>query len=275
MADQGKTMQVTPKISYSFLNNSYNLFRTSLATGRTSRVKVRSMNFSEECSFREVSKGKLVITYGKASSRPGNRDLPINHTEYIDTQRDYAVVELPSMSFLRLKHDSVYTSGYLYIIGGIDAEDADCLVETCERLKVETGDWESLDDKLPIACFNLSATECSDSVYVIGGTSYPASSLDIIQRLNLDSLVWSILEVRLPIAGSSILCFRDGSKVIYFILDSKLFSFNTPSLEIEYLKPMPLDLRAESVACYYSKGFVYASFKESNTTRFKLGDLTQ
>jgi hypothetical protein len=97
----------------------------------------------------------------------------------------------------------------------------------------------------------MSAVEVENSLYALGGSN-DGVALDTVQKLNLDSLTWELLQLKLPEAGYSIPCFKSDSQV-YLVIKKTLYSF-TP-IQVRRVKNLRSVIRCYS--SYYSRGTLY------------------
>jgi hypothetical protein len=214
------------------------LFRVNLLTGEQSCYQMAAYQFKTWCRWSELPGGSLLITGG----HPGIREVV-----KIDTLRECAVCSLLPMYTARWDHAAVYHSQYLYVLGGYNNVK---FLSECERYSCAESRWEVLP-ALPLAGEGMSAVEVENSLYALGGTAY-YSNLDTVQKLNLDSLTWELMQLKLPQEARNVLCFKIDTQV-YLVLEKTLYSF-TP-LQVKAVKTVP-----ESISCYssyYTKGTLY------------------
>jgi hypothetical protein len=180
--------------------------------------------------------GGLLITGGLEDCSS------VREVVQIDTLREYAVCSLPPMHTARWNHAAVYPSQYLYVLGGYNDR---CLSE-CERFVCAESQWEVLPP-LPVAGCAMSGVVLDNSLYALGG--YDLQDLDTVQKLRLDSLIWELMQLKLPLACWGFSCVKTDTKV-YLVLKETLYSF-TP-LEVNPIKTLPKCIECHT--SYYSRG---------------------
>jgi hypothetical protein len=229
---------VRPQFIYNCERFSNKLNRVNLLTGEQSCLKIKTYRFNEYCCWSELPGGTLFITGGHSSVRDVVR---------IDTLREWAVSSQPPMHTGKQGHAAVYYSQYLYVLGGYRR---DSYLSECERYSCAESRWEVLPD-LPIAGWGMSAVEVDNSLYALGGKT--SRKLDLVQKFSLDSLTWTLMQLKLPQAARVFPCFKADTQV-YLVIKKTLYSF-TP-LKIEAVKTLPrrIDWCRSS---YYGRGTLY------------------
>jgi len=172
----------------------------------------------------------------------------------------------------RIRHNSVYTDGYLYVIGGIYSCNA---LRECERFSVADSKWEAISP-LPIAVYNHSVVvqESTQALYVIGGDTNGYSPTNAIQELNLRTQLWTQLSYTLPSASYGIPVFksRRGSEDFYLVLDSKLYSWNPDSAPIQ-VKDLAANSSSFYGQSYYRQWTLYCSSYAGPVQQVWIGSL--
>jgi hypothetical protein len=226
-----------PSFIYSYGENTAKLHRTSLVTGEHSKHRVPSYTFKEACFWSEVPGGSLLITGGQ------NRDYSAaREVVRIDTRREFAVSHCPPMLTPRLAHAAVYHTPNLYVLGGLDDEQ---LLSECERYVCAENRWEALPS-LPKACWGSSGVVVENSLYALGGSD--GSTLDLVQKLSLESFTWELTQFRLPFEGCSIPCFKLRDTEVYLVGNKTLCSFT--AFEVHPLKTLTEVVRSLNGAIY-------------------------
>jgi hypothetical protein len=229
--------QHTPTFFYSCQRATNQLHRVNLLTGKQSKHGVPRYQFNEGCCWSELPGGSLLITGGRCGYYPGVRDVV-----RVDVGT-FAVSPQPPMHTARVDHAAVYHSQYVYVLGGVRLSE-------CERYVCAESRWKVLP-ALPVCGYGMSAVELHNSLYALGG-SHRGDSLDTVQQLNLDSLTWHLMQLKLPQADRLFPCFKKDTEV-YLVIKETLYSF-TP-LEVKPIKTLP-----EYIGCsssYYSRGTLY------------------
>jgi hypothetical protein len=247
--------------TYPFINrleqNSGELWRTCLVTGKQSCIRVPSYRFRESCCWCDLPGGCLIISGG---GFPAGREV-----EKIDTLREFAVCHQPPMLSPRRAHGCVYHSQLLYVLGGYSGS---VNSRDCERYICAESRWEALPP-LPRAASFMSAVVIEVCLYALGG--HDQQYLDLIQKLRLEELTWECLELRLPHAGCAIPCFKITDTEVCLVINRTLWSF-TP-LQVLPLKTLPQDISSFCGPSYYSKGTLYCSNYNGAVSRMEIGSL--
>jgi hypothetical protein len=229
-----------PKFFYACSNFTNHLHRANLLTGEQTCYRVHDYQFKAYCRWSELPGGSLLITGGNPV---------VSEVVQIDTLREFAVSAQPPMHTGRCNHASVYHSQYLYVLGGFDCS----YLRECERYVCAESRWEVLSD-LPVAGCAISAVVLDNSLYVLGGHVSPAD-LDTVQKLNLDSLTWELMQLKLPQAARFLPCFKTDTQV-YLVLEKTLYSL-TP-LQVKPIQTLD-EGASECESSYYSRGTLYYS----------------
>jgi hypothetical protein len=235
------TKKTTPTFFYCCEGGSNKLRWVNLLTREQSYHKGPSYRFKWLCRWSELPGGRLLITGGISREREVVR---------IDTLREYAVSFQPPMHTGRRDHASVYHSQYLYVLGGYSQS---WYLRKCERYSCAQSQWEVLPP-LPVAGSGMSAVEVENSLYALGGGITRGMALDTVQKLNLDSLTWKLMQLKLPKAGHLTACFKTDTQV-YLVIKNILFSF-TP-IQVSPIKTLPHSMNCDS-SCY-SRGTLYSA----------------
>jgi hypothetical protein len=247
---------VTPKFIYACLGDE--LHRMNLLTGEQSCIQTPAYVFKGGCAWSEFPGGILLLTGGFE----GFSQEVLREVVKIDTLRECAVSSLPPMHTARGNHATVYHSQYVYVLGGFNYGN----LSECERYSCEEGQWEVLP-ALPVAGDAMSAVEGDNSLYVLGGRDN-GRDLDTVQKLCLNSLIWELMQLKLPQACWCPPCFKTDSYV-YLVIKKTLYAF-TP-YELKPLKTVPKSIRSDS--SYYSRGTLYCSWI-GDITSLAVGELT-
>jgi hypothetical protein len=204
----------------------------------------------------EVQGGNLLLT--------GGNETLVNWVERIDTLREFALSDCAPMLSARAFHAAVYHDLHLYVVGGLSTR---CL-KKCERYVCEENRWEALRP-LPRACCHMSGVVIEKSLYALGGQEESGNSLDLVQRLSLESFTWDLLELRLPFADFAIPCFKVTDTEVYLVVNKTLCLFTD-------LKARPLKTLTNDIQCgasYYHRGILYCSDFQGTARCYEIGSL--
>jgi hypothetical protein len=231
-----------PTFIYSYKYNTHQLHRTSLVTGEHSSHRVPSYTFKFACCWSEVPAGSLLITGGGYPN--GEREVV-----RIDTQREFAVAHCSPMLTPRRAHAAVYHTPHLYILGGWSGS----YLSECERYVCAENRWEALPP-LSRACGITSGVVVESSLYALGGVC-ELETIDLVQKLSLESLTWELMQFRLPFAGCGIPCFKLSDTEVYLVVKKTLCSFT--AFVVRPLKTLTEDIQRLFGASYYRRGTLY------------------
>jgi hypothetical protein len=238
-------IQTLPKPQQSYIptyfcceENTSRLHRVNLLTGERSCHYSPSYQFKLWCRWSELPGGIVLIT--------GGGNPTVREVEKIDTLREFAVSSLPLMHSARRSHAVLYHSQYLYVLGG---GFGDRSLSECERYSCAESRWEVLP-ALPYACDAMSAVEVENSVYALGG--WNGGRLDTVQKLSLASLIWELMQLKLPQANFYFSCFKRDTEV-YLVIEETLYCFTPLQFKVRTLS-------TRNTFCYsscYSRGTLY------------------
>jgi hypothetical protein len=230
-----KTLPKPQDFFYCCEDETNKLHRVNVLTGEQSSHEVPSHKFKSGCHCTELPGGSLLFT--------GGMDPAVREVVKIDLLREYAVSALPPMHTARYSHAAVYHSQYLYVLAGFSGIH---FLSECERYVCAESRWEVLP-ALPLAGGGMSAVELENSLYALGGYAS-----DTVQMLCLETCIWEIMNIKLPLPCFLVPCFKIDTQV-YLVIKDTLYSF-TP-FEVKPLKSLP-----ESIVCcssYYNRGTLY------------------
>jgi hypothetical protein len=104
----------------------------------------------------------------------------------------------------------------------------------------------------------MSVVVMQNSLYAIGG--HDGGDLDLMQRLNLETLTWELLQTRLPQADSGIPSFKLTDSQAYFLLKNKtVYSFHSETLQVKPVKTLSKSIQSCRGPSYYSGRTLYCS----------------
>jgi hypothetical protein len=249
-----------PTFIYSYNRDTDQLHRTSLVTGEQSTHRLPSYTFKASCCWSEMPGGSLLITGGGIFTAE-------SEVVRIDTRREFAVSEQPPMLTPRRDHAVVYHAQHLYVLGGANGH---IWLKQCERYVCAENRWESLP-LLPRACCLTSGVVVESSLYALGGW-HNGESLDLVQKLSLESLTWELKQFRLSNAGGAIPCFKLRDTEVYLVVHNTLCSFTT--LQVRPLKTLTNFIESWNGASYYHRGTLYCSNQWGAVLSFEIGSLS-
>jgi hypothetical protein len=246
-----------PRWIYSYRACTSQLHRCELSTGQAWSISLPSFYFKEHCSWSELPGGLLIVSGGGLL---GSREVAC-----IDTSREFAVTPRAPMRTARGMHASVYHTHYLYALGGSGP------LKGCERYVCAEDRWEVVRP-LPVACGAMSGIVSTQSLYALGGHTGTESYLDLIQRLSLESLMWEVLEVRLPETDFIIPSFKVSSSQgqIWFVVGRQLYTF---SAQVQLVRPLTREISSCYGPSYYCAGTLYCSNSDGQVDQLTIGDI--
>jgi hypothetical protein len=109
------------------------------------------------------------------------------------------------------------------------------------------------------------------SLFALGGHD-GSSTLDLVQKLSLESLTWELMLFRLPFAGYGIPCFKLRDTEVYLVVNKTLCSFT--ALKVPPLKTLTQDIVSWFGASYYHRGTLYCSNYEGEVRSLEIGSLS-
>lgn len=240
MEDQFEDFYLKPSMTY-YLQRFRKLTCKHLSTPRYHFIDFWKFNLSlENVTLCIVPDWKLYCTGGTRGD--GKAVIEIN------LQRDFALTSQAPMLNGRVKHSSIFFQGFIYIIGGYFLGD---VLKTCERLHLNTGAWESIQD-LPSEMHSspLAIHEERHLLFTLGGITKMNRSHNFtmsvrhIQQLNLLTLSWKTLTIFLPVIPVTV-TFRIYDD--FYLISDMLYRFIPETETIEPIeKPCKLLLTCES-----------------------------
>jgi hypothetical protein len=206
-----------------------------------------------------VPGGSLLITGGGIHA--------VREVVKIDTRREFAVAQHAPMFTPRALHAAVFHTQFLYVLGG---DDFSSYLSECERYVCADNRWEVLPP-LPRACRHTSGVVVENSLYALGGNA-DGLSFDLVQKLDLGSLTWELMQLRLPYAGSTIPCFKLRETEVYLVVNKTLCSFT--ALQVRPIKTLTEDMISRCGASYYHRGSLYCSNYAGAVRSYEIGSLS-
>mmetsp|Transcript_6117 Transcript_6117/g.10728 ORF Transcript_6117/g.10728 Transcript_6117/m.10728 type:complete len:631 (-) Transcript_6117:106-1998(-) len=249
---------VVPEFIYSYAKGTGELYWTRMTTGEEYSHTFKTFKFKQCYSWCAVPRTFIYLTGGYQSA----------DVVCIDT-RSFVVSPKPSMITPRVFHNSVFSKGYLYIVGGWTGTSS---MKECERYSFAEKKWKALPPLITEAHYHsLFMHDTSQILYSLGGCK-GSESLNLIQEMNVERLVWRTLSVKLPSTAYNMACFSSGSEC-YFVQFSKLFVFDVYWNQIRYVKTLPADIFSHNGPSYYSTGTIFASNHTGPVLELDVGSL--
>lgn len=241
-------------------SNFSQLWVTKLATLQTTNLNLHASRLKFPCNWTEVPGKMLIFTGG------GSGFMLENEVEAIDFRRDFAVMSLPPMHFGRCRHCAVHHLHYLYVVSGLD-------ITQCERYNFMESRWEDID---PIpqsvenaAVVTLESTQCLYVLAVRNEIIYK-----FIQRLNLVTLTWTLLNVTIQRIPWGVVAFKANESQIHIVLMKNLFVYKPSDDTIQFLKVLPKSIMNICSQSYYSRGRLFTTTQSCPLKVFEVGDLS-
>mmetsp|Transcript_29996 Transcript_29996/g.53212 ORF Transcript_29996/g.53212 Transcript_29996/m.53212 type:complete len:337 (-) Transcript_29996:2014-3024(-) len=246
-----KFLCMSPKPSYKpehlfiFKTGSKRLQLVNLETGKLSHQKLFSYTFIEGSSLTELPSGDLVVA-------GGFMDYFTKNVDVIRQRSEYAVSTMPQMLSARCRHGAVYFDEFVYVVGGM-------YVKQCERYSLPEERWEALPD-LPQMCWDntVVSLETTRSLYSIGGSSKLLDGLNLIQKLDFESLSWNILPIKLPYAEFNLACFKLEESHVFIVLKKSLYVFHPSTNTLQHIRKLSANIQSWKGESYFSKGSLYS-----------------
>mmetsp|Transcript_294 Transcript_294/g.335 ORF Transcript_294/g.335 Transcript_294/m.335 type:complete len:273 (+) Transcript_294:31-849(+) len=242
--------QALPKVIYSFKSDTNQLHKTSLSSGKSSSLRTHNHAFLDGSSLCETSRGMLYSIGGMGNS-----------VICLDTSRDYAPYRKWSTLSNHADHSTVFFEGFLYVIGGRHPD--------CERLDCSSEDtWTALP-ALPMTCVGISVIVSAKQrqLYALGGCY--GENFDRIQRFDISSLSWELMELRLPLPDYQIPSFETDDEGFYVILKKNLYRFNIAEEAFLHVASLKRDCKSNGPS-YWVKGKLFLSNDLGPAKKYKL-----
>jgi hypothetical protein len=245
-----------PKFIYSF-GMGRAISKTALRNGEASNVRTQLSTVNIHCSWAEAAGEKLFLTGG----------YDIDRVVCIELQREAAAVNKAPMQLARSNHFSLYSQGFLYVVGGYRSNSP---LKECERYDLAKDQWESIAS-LPIPCRGASLVEDCQKVYAMGG--FNGDWLNSVQVLCLRSLMWEVLLLTLPFKSDNIPCFTVGAGTVYIVMAKDLFKVQASHGTVELVKTLPEYISSTYGPSYYSEGYLYCTSFAGAAHKVVVGEL--
>mmetsp|Transcript_11100 Transcript_11100/g.21745 ORF Transcript_11100/g.21745 Transcript_11100/m.21745 type:complete len:268 (+) Transcript_11100:62-865(+) len=243
-----------PDFFNTILRGTCTLLRTDLNRGLTSQIQL-TYRFNEGSILVEGEDGLLYVTGGTL------RNTYLKWLDVINPTADFAVTSKTDMHNTRSIHGAAWYEGFLYVVGGnltFPPQESDR--RKCERYSAAEDRWEEFDSlSLGCAYTSVITLQATASLYAIGGTFGGFDNSDSIQRLSLDSLRWTVLEVKLPDRGYQLASFKLDEAGFYFVVEGTLYKYESLTDSIRTVKPLPHPIKSFCASSYYRNGCLYSA----------------
>jgi hypothetical protein len=250
-----RRLQVTRVFGYK--RNTSELHWTSLENGDESMTILRPYTFMNYGSLCEIPDNAIIITGGGKNEDPrsATKDVvQVNLTRFDITLK-------PLMFTRRYGHNSIYIQGYVYVIGGCYTHK----LKKCERFDIASNRWESIPETpSPVSDVGLVVLDSLDSLYVLGNKmqdfDYNENDMDKIHELNLKTLRWHTLGVRLPYTQvQNIACFKlsEDATELFFVQASSLFLLDPRQQTIQWVSDVESGIESCFGTSHVAKGRLY------------------
>eukprot|EP00359_Climacostomum_virens_P001015 CAMPEP_0204897824 /NCGR_PEP_ID=MMETSP1397-20131031/946_1 /ASSEMBLY_ACC=CAM_ASM_000891 /TAXON_ID=49980 /ORGANISM="Climacostomum Climacostomum virens, Strain Stock W-24" /LENGTH=244 /DNA_ID=CAMNT_0052065601 /DNA_START=837 /DNA_END=1568 /DNA_ORIENTATION=- len=187
---------------YNYINHSDTLMWISLESQQISSTQlIRPLKAG--CCWVELPDASLFVT--------GGFFIGSTYSEVwkVDSQREFSMIQQPSMLTKRFSHASVYFQGFVYALGGDTSK--------CERYNCEEGSWEELPCyQESIMWHSAIALEKTQAIYIVGTKS------NFLSFFSVEKLQWFIMSINLPKPFTMIPCFNLPSTPDKFCMISNL-----------------------------------------------------
>jgi hypothetical protein len=247
---------------FGYKRNTSELHWTSLEDGSESRTILRPYKFMNYCSLCEVPDNAIIITGGETTghSRSATDEVvQVNLTSFEMTLK-------PPMFTRRYGHNSIYIEGYVYVVGGLNTHK----LKKCERFDIASNRWESIPETpSPVSDVGLVVLDTLNCLYVLGNKKgslgYNENDMDKIHELNLKTLRWQTLGVRLPYnKEQNIACFKlsDDATQLYFVQYTSLFLLDPKRQTIHWVSDVERGIESCFGTSHVARGRLYCPSEE-------------
>jgi hypothetical protein len=247
------------RIIYSYEFSTKRLYLTDLKTGEQKRQVLDVLHFDEGCQCTVLPKGNLFLTGGVDSNR----------VWIVKPRRNYTAHQMTPMHSMRNWHGSIYYQDYVYVLGG---EHCFASISKCERYDISRGVWRILPD-LPEAVCGIcpAVVEQTSNIYVLGGRN--GVWFDIIQVLDIEKGLWSIMNIKLSQPDSCLPCFklRADSVDLLFVLNGKLFVLRTKEDRIQFIRSLGKNVYCNGGPSYFFNESLYCFSSEGYALKVEVG----
>ena len=183
---------------------------------------LNKFEFSYYSSACTLPNGHIIITGGG-----------ISNAVYEISISNFRIQLRKPMKQTRKEHGSVYVNKCVYVLGGYDTFSSNFL-STCEKFNPDKNDWTFIKNMNIAKCAFAVTAVNNKHIYTFGGYD-GKERLNIIEKYDLVSDVWSIFNIKLPNPLSNGACFSPKSDQIFLLGGgyNNGFSLEVSSLDLE------------------------------------------
>jgi tetratricopeptide (TPR) repeat protein len=255
------------------------IYSYTIDTGALNWVNIRSKqrdsktiehSFRYWCTLTELSDGNLLIAGGSLDAA---FTAACTEVKELNTQTFELTVK-PSMLYARWAHGSTYFEGEVYMVSGMNGTGNH--ISQCERYNCTSQTWEALPD-IPqkVRCTNPITVEATGCIFVFGGYNDSAYQ-DCIQKLDLGTLSWRLLDVRLNTKTYLIPCFKLSSEAtdVFYVESGSLYKFDTLQYKISLVRAVTIPSKHYQGPSYYFNSMLYMSRNNGQAEIAAIGELS-
>jgi hypothetical protein len=255
------------------------IYSYTIDTGALNWVDIRSNqrdsktiehSFRYWCTLTELPDGNLLIAGGSLDAA---FTAACTEVKELNTQTFELTVK-PSMLSARWAHGSTYFEGEVYMISGMNGTDNH--ISQYERYNCTSQTWEALPD-IPqkVRCTNPITVEATGCIFVFGGYNDSAYQ-DCIQELDLGTLSWRLLDVRLNTKTYLIPCFKLSSEAtdVFYVESGFLYKFDTLQYKISLVRAVTIPSEHYQGPSYYFNSMLYMSRNSGQAEIAAIGELS-
>mmetsp|Transcript_21128 Transcript_21128/g.39030 ORF Transcript_21128/g.39030 Transcript_21128/m.39030 type:complete len:305 (+) Transcript_21128:440-1354(+) len=242
----------------------------NLATDQTSLVYLNQFEGIDIQVYNLAYTPHQVIIITGAFPRRG-RDIGTNALSICAT-KEYALTTIAKMKFGRRHHSSAYHQGYVYVVGGDLVHSTYGSLSTyCERYNIANDLWEEVAG-MPKPARHMGVTTTNSLLITFGGLG-PGKRIKSIQCLDMNSLTWRELSLKLPVIGTFIACFKARQDEVFFIQNSTLYSLSQSLDAIHKVKDLSENIDGKGGQCIYHKKVLHCFANLKGGSKHSIGDL--
>lgn len=183
---------------------------------------MNKFEFSYYSSAATLPNGKIIITGGG-----------ISNAVYEISISNFRIQLKKPMKQTRKEHGSVYVNKAVYVLGGYDTFSSNFL-STCEKFNPDKNEWTFIKNMNIAKCAFAVTAVNNKYIFTFGGYD-GKDRLNIIEKYDLVSDIWSIYDLKLPQLLSNGACFSPKSDQIIILGGgyNNGFSLEVLSLDLE------------------------------------------